>query len=60
MDRRSQRGSPIDESITFASREGVSVNADVGIAFHIDREMAPRLYARFHERDISERGGGAR
>lgn len=46
-------GSPTDESITFASREGVSVNADVGLAFHIDRTMAPRLYSRFRERDIS-------
>jgi regulator of protease activity HflC (stomatin/prohibitin superfamily) len=46
-------GAPVDESITFASREGVSVNADVGLAFHIEREMAPRLYSRFRERDVS-------
>jgi len=45
-------GSPIDESITFASSEGVSVNADVGLAFHIDPSTAPHLYARFRESDV--------
>ncbi len=45
-------GSPIDESITFASSEGVSVNADVGLAFHIEPSTAPHLYARFRESDV--------
>lgn len=45
-------GSPVDESITFASSEGVTINADVGLAFHIDGEQAPKLYARFRERDV--------
>lgn len=46
-------GSPVDESITFASSEGVTVNADVGLAFHIDGQKAPRLYARFRESDVN-------
>ncbi len=46
-------GSPNDESITFASNEGVTVNADVGLAFHIEATKAPRLYARFRQRDVS-------
>ena len=46
-------GSTMDESITFASVEGVSVNADVGLAFHIDGTQAPRLYSRFRETDVS-------
>ncbi len=46
-------GSPVDESITFASAEGVTINADVGLAFHIEGERAPKLYARFRERDVS-------
>src|SRR5262249_8357062 len=37
-------GSPNDESLTFASSEGVTVNADVGLAFHVDGDKAPRLY----------------
>ena len=40
-------GKPRDESITFASREGANINADVGIGFHIDPMKAPSLYARF-------------
>jgi regulator of protease activity HflC (stomatin/prohibitin superfamily) len=46
-------GSPTDESITFASAEGLTINADVGFAFHIEPEMAPRLYARFRQADIT-------
>lgn len=38
-------GSPHDDSITFSSKEGASVNADIGIAFHIDPQMAPKLRA---------------
>ncbi len=50
--RDPHEGSPTDESITFASSEGVSVNADVGLAFHIDGTRAPRLYARFRQPDV--------
>jgi regulator of protease activity HflC (stomatin/prohibitin superfamily) len=46
-------GSPADESITFASAEGLTINADVGFAFHIEPEMAPRLYARFRQANIT-------
>lgn len=45
-------GSPQDESLTFASQEGVSINADVGLAFHIQPSKAPRLYERFREDDV--------
>ncbi len=50
--RDTHEGSLTDESITFASSEGVSVNADVGLAFHIEPDKAPRLYARFRQRDV--------
>lgn len=46
-------GAPRDESLTFSSKEGASVNADVGVAFHIDPAMAPKLYARFRQPDLS-------
>src|SRR4051812_30299500 len=42
--RNPSEGNNNDESITFASAEGVTVNADVGLAFHIEGEKAPRLY----------------
>jgi regulator of protease activity HflC (stomatin/prohibitin superfamily) len=42
----------MDESITFASAEGLTINADIGFAFHIEASMAPRLYTRFRQADI--------
>lgn len=45
-------GKPVDESITFSSSEGVNVNADVGLSFHIDAERAPQLYGRFRQNDM--------
>src|SRR5579871_5366575 len=45
-------GRPVDESITFSSSEGVNVNADVGLSFHIEPSLAPRLYARFRQNDM--------
>jgi len=45
-------GQPIDESITFSSSEGVNINADIGLSFHIDPPQAPKLYARFRQNDL--------
>jgi len=45
-------GRPIDESITFSSEEGVNINADVGLSFHIEPSLAPRLYGRFRQNDM--------
>lgn len=46
-------GQPIDESITFSSSEGVNVNADIGLSFHVDPSLAPKLYGRFRQNDLS-------
>ena len=51
-------GRPVDESITFSSNEGVNVNADVGLSFHISQEMAPHLYLRFREVDLTRLADG--
>jgi regulator of protease activity HflC (stomatin/prohibitin superfamily) len=45
-------GRAVDESITFSSAEGVNVNADVGLSFHIEPSLAPKLYGRFRENDM--------
>jgi regulator of protease activity HflC (stomatin/prohibitin superfamily) len=45
-------GRTVDESITFSSNEGVNVNADVGLSFHIDPAGAPHLYLRFRQPDM--------
>ncbi len=48
----------VDESITFSSREGVNINADVGLSFHIEPTLAPKLYARFRQNDMHELADG--
>ncbi len=37
-------GSPIDESISFSSREGKSVNCDVSLAYSIDADSVPHIF----------------
>ncbi len=46
-------GRAVDESITFSSSEGVNVNADIGLSFHIEPSLAPKLYGRFRLNDLS-------
>ena len=42
-------GKSIDESITFTSSEGISVNADVGFAYRILPAKAPQIYVKFKQ-----------
>ena len=51
-------GRPVDESITFSSSEGVNVNADIGLSFHIRPDLAPKLYARFRQTDMQSLADG--
>ena len=46
------RGPHVDESITFSSQEGVNINADIGLSFHIEPTLAPHLYLRFRKHDL--------
>lgn len=41
-----------DESITFSSEEGVNVNSDIGLSFHIEPALSPHLYLRFRQPDL--------
>ncbi len=45
--------SPADESITFQTKEGMSVNADVGITFHIPIDSVPLVF-KTYRRGIDE------
>lgn len=45
-------GRTVDESITFSSGEGVNINADIGLSFHIDPSLAPHLYLRFRQPNL--------
>lgn len=51
-------GKSFDESITFSSSEGVNVNADIGLSFHIEPGLAPRLYGRFRLNDLEKLSDG--
>lgn len=56
--RDPHEGSPKDDSITFSSQEGVNINADIGLSFHIEPAMAPHLYLRFRKSDLLELANG--
>src|SRR5205085_803578 len=45
-------GRAVDDSITFSSQEGVNINADIGLSFHIEPSLAPHLYLRFRQPDL--------
>lgn len=45
-------GRATDESITFSSSEGVNINCDIGLSFHIEPSIAPHLYLRFRQPDL--------
>jgi len=51
-------GRPFDESITFSSGEGVNANADIGLSFHIEPSLAPKLYGRFRLNDLQALADG--
>jgi regulator of protease activity HflC (stomatin/prohibitin superfamily) len=51
-------GRSVDESITFSSSEGVNVNADIGLSFHIEPSLAPKLYGRFRLNDLEKLADG--
>jgi regulator of protease activity HflC (stomatin/prohibitin superfamily) len=51
-------GSPHDDSITFSSQEGVNINSDIGLSFHIEPSMAPHLYLRFRKSDLMDLASG--
>jgi regulator of protease activity HflC (stomatin/prohibitin superfamily) len=51
-------GSAHDDSITFSSQEGVNINADIGLSFHIEPTKAPHLYLRFRKNDLHELANG--
>jgi regulator of protease activity HflC (stomatin/prohibitin superfamily) len=51
-------GRAFDESITFSSAEGVNANADIGLSFHIEPSLAPKLYGRFRLNDLEKLSDG--
>lgn len=56
--REAHEGATHDESITFSSQEGVNINADIGLSFHIEPSLAPHLYLRFRKTDLLDLANG--
>lgn len=48
-----QEGSPNDESLTFQTVEGLSVNTDVGISYHLEEDKVPLIFQKYR-RGIDE------
>lgn len=46
-------GSPVDESITFQTKEGLSVNADVGFSYQIDPSKVLTIFEK-HRKGVDE------
>jgi regulator of protease activity HflC (stomatin/prohibitin superfamily) len=46
-------GSPNDESISFGTLEGMSVNSDIGITYRIDPEMVHNVFQKY-KRGVDE------
>jgi regulator of protease activity HflC (stomatin/prohibitin superfamily) len=42
-----REGSPNDESITFQTKEGMAVTADVGVVYHIIPDKVPQLFQNY-------------
>ena len=42
-------GSPTDESITFQTQEGLGVNADIGISYHIDTDKVSLIFQKYRK-----------
>lgn len=56
--RDAHEGNPHDESITLSSQEGVNINADVGLSFHIEPSLAPHLYLKYRKNDLMDLANG--
>ncbi|HET6431317.1 prohibitin family protein [Dyella sp.] len=47
--RSAAEGSPNDESLTFQTVEGLSVNADVGITYHINPDKVTTIFQKYRK-----------
>lgn len=47
--RASNEGRPVDESISFQTAQGLTVNADVGITYHIDPSKVTLIFQKYRK-----------
>ena len=50
-------GKAVDESFTFQTQEGLTINADVGVSYQIDPNHVADLYQKFHQGPEEITGG---
>jgi len=46
-------GRPIDESLTFNSKEGLVINVDVSLSYQIEGTKVPAFYVKFRSDDLN-------
>lgn len=47
-------GNPADESITFTTKDQMSINADISVSYQLDYNKAPNFYVQFRADDITD------
>jgi hypothetical protein len=47
-------GAPYDESITFTTKESVSVNADISLSYQLATDKVPSFYVKFRNSKIED------
>ena len=45
-------------NLNLTSQEGVNINADVGLSFHIEPSLAPHLYLKYRKNDLMDLANG--
>lgn len=45
-------GSPVDESITFTTKDSMRVNADFNVSYELEADKVPAFYVKFRNDDI--------
>jgi regulator of protease activity HflC (stomatin/prohibitin superfamily) len=48
-----EEGHPPDESITFTTKDSVSINADISLSYLLDAQKIPSFYVKFRSDDLS-------
>lgn len=51
--KSTNEGAPTDESITFTTKEGTTVNADISLSYNLNAAKIPQFYVTFRNDDLS-------
>jgi regulator of protease activity HflC (stomatin/prohibitin superfamily) len=51
--KNTNEGNPVDESITFTTKDAMTVNMDVNLSYQLKQEKIPAFYVRFRSDDLT-------